>query len=125
MRLLSVFALLALVLTGVGIYAAMATATQQNCDIAVRLALGASRLRVLITVVGQMAVVALAGVVLGTAVALAVTPFLEPLLFGVQRTDLVTYAVTAWLLAAVAIGSCYMPVRRATRLDPATILRAE
>jgi len=125
MRLLSVFALLALVLTGVGIYAAMATATQQNYDIAVRLALGASRLRMLITVVGQMAVVALAGVVLGTAVALAVTPFLEPLLFGVQRTDLVTYAVTAWLLAAVAIGSCYMPVRRATRLDPATILRAE
>lgn len=126
MRLLSVFAVLALVLTGVGIYAVMATATQQrNHEIAVRLALGASRLRVLTTVVGQMAVLAFAGVVLGSAVALAGTRFLEPLLFGVQRADLMTYTVTGSLLAAVAVASCYLPVRRATRLDPTAILRAE
>jgi len=126
MRLLSMFACFALMLTAIGVYALMAaTAHERTHEIGVRLALGASRQRVLTTVVGQMAVIALAGVGMGTAATVAIARYLEPLLFGVPRTDPVTYVVAGLVVLATATASGYLPARRAVRVDPATTLRAE
>jgi putative ABC transport system permease protein len=126
MRLLSVFACLALILTAIGVYAVMATTThERNHEIAVRLALGASPLRVLTTVVGQMTAVASFGVVIGIGAAVVATRYLDPLLFGVGRTDPTTYVAVSGAIMAVAAASSYLPARRAVRIDPATTLRSE
>ncbi|MBZ5565332.1 MAG: FtsX-like permease family protein, partial [Acidobacteriia bacterium] len=120
------FGLLALALAAVGIYGVVAYATRQRThEIGIRMAMGAQRADVLRLVLGQGVRLTLTGVGIGLGVSLAVTRFLRSLLFGVAPTDLVTYVAVALLLCLVALVACYIPARRATRVDPMVALRCE
>jgi predicted permease len=123
---LSGFALLAVVLTAVGIFGVMAqTVAQETRDIGVRLALGAQTSEVTRLVLGRVATLTAAGVVLGLATGLAVTRVAGSLLYRVEPGDPVTFAAVAALLVCVALGASYVPLRRATRVDPVVALRYE
>ena len=124
--LMSAFAALALALTAIGIFGVMAqTVTQRTSEIGVRMALGAQRRDVLALVLGSAARVTVAGVVVGVAVALALTRVVAALLYDVRPHDPVTFASVAVLLAVVALTACYIPARRATRVDAVVALRTE
>jgi len=124
--LLSLFALLALALTAVGIYGVIAySVTQRTQEIGIRLALGAQKSDVLKLVVRQGLLLAVIGVALGLGLALGLTRFLTTLLFGVSATDPLTFVVIAVLLMLTALLACYLPARRATRVDPMVALRYE
>lgn len=124
--LLGGFAVLALVLASIGLYGVLSfTVTQRQREIGVRLALGAHRFNVLGLVVGQGMRLVLAGVVLGVLGSLALTRVLASVLFNVRPTDPLTLVMVTLSLCVVALLACYLPARRATKVDPMQALRYE
>jgi putative ABC transport system permease protein len=122
--LVTAFALVALVLTGAGLYGVMSyIVAQQTREIGVRMALGASGRQVLGMVFGQAGRVTAAGIGIGVAGALALTRSMSSLLFGVSAADPLIYAAVSVLLAAVALAAVAVPASRATRIDPLAALR--
>jgi putative ABC transport system permease protein len=126
MSVMSAFALVALLLSVSGIYGIISfTTTQRTREIGVRMALGADGPMIRGMVLRESAVVILAGLAAGIGGALAATRFLQTLLFEVRPGDPATVAIVAALLGAVGLAACYVPARRATRVDPLIALRSE
>jgi putative ABC transport system permease protein len=124
--LFGLFAGLATLLAAVGIFGVMNySVTLRTREIGIRMALGAQPARVLTLVLRQGLLLTLVGIGIGLVGALALTRVMSSLLFGVDATDPLTYAAIMLLLAAVSLIACYIPARRATRIDPLTALRYE
>jgi ABC-type antimicrobial peptide transport system permease subunit len=126
MVLLSVFANLALALSCVGIYGLISYVVgQRTREIGLRMALGAQRGDVMRMVIGEGAKMALVGLSVGMAGAFGLTTLMENELFGVSAHDPLTFGAVTLLLMFVALVACYIPARRAVRVDPAVALRCE
>ncbi len=124
--LVGAFGLLALVLAAVGIYGVVAFATRQRTlEIGIRVALGARTSDVLRMIAAQGLRLAFVGVIIGIAGALALTRFLATFLYGVKPTDPLTFIAVSLILIAVALLACYIPARRAARVDPMVALRQQ
>jgi putative ABC transport system permease protein len=123
---MGVFAGIALLLAGLGLYGVMAYAVSQRThEIGVRLALGAPRRAILRMVLGQGLKLTLVGMALGMAGSLATTRFMVSLLYGVSATDALTFILVSLMLAGAALLACWLPARRATRVDPLITLRSD
>ena len=126
MVLLALFAGLALTLAAVGIYGIVAySVTERTHEIGVRVALGAQRRDVMAMVVGQGMTMTIVGTAIGVAASAALARLMSSLLFGVSAVDPVTFVAIPLLLIAVALAACYVPARRAMRVDPLETLRSE
>jgi len=126
MLLLTLFAVVAMALAAIGIFGVMSYAVaQQTREIGIRMALGADRDSVIRMVLRQASTVIGIGLVVGLAAAAATGRALAGLLFNLTPTDPMTLGIVAVILAAVALLACYLPARRATRIDPIQALRAE
>jgi putative ABC transport system permease protein len=124
--LLALFAAVALILTTVGLYGVISCSVSENTpQIGIRMALGAQRRDVFNLIVGQGVVLTIAGVVLGLVGAYGLTRLMSNLLFGVAATDPWTFTGVALLLVCVSALACYLPARRATKVDPMVALRYE
>jgi putative ABC transport system permease protein len=123
--LLATAAAVAISLGVIGVYSVISySVSQRTGEVGVRIALGATRGQVLRMIVAQGSLVIGTGIVLGLAAAVAVSGLLESLLFATSRLDPLTYLVVVAILSAVAMIACYLPARRAARIDPASAMRA-
>jgi predicted permease len=125
-RLFGFFGVLALLLAGIGLYGLLAYAVAQRMqEIGIRVALGAQTRDVLRLIIGQGILLAALGVTLGLGGAFGLTRLMQTMLYGVSPTDLLTFAVIAVVLLLVALLACWIPARRATKVDPLIALRCE
>jgi putative ABC transport system permease protein len=126
MWLIGAFAVLALVLAAIGIYGVMAySVSQRTREIGIRMAMGAQRENVLLLILKQGAMLAMAGVIVGLVGALALAQVMANLVFGVSTRDLVTFSVMPWVVLLMILVGCYIPARRAAKVDPMVALRYE
>jgi ABC-type antimicrobial peptide transport system permease subunit len=126
MILLAVFAALALILSSVGIYGVISYLVgQRTHEIGVRIALGARRWDVLNLILSQGAKLTLLGIVIGVAASLGLTKLMTRMLYGVSASDPLTFISVVILLSLVALAACFIPTRRAMRVDPMVALRCE
>jgi len=124
--LLSLFSILALLLTAAGVYGVMSySVTQRSHEIGIRMSLGAGHYDIMKTVVGRGMALAFAGAAFGVVAALALTRVIASLLFNIKETDAVTFIATSGLLLGVALAANLIPARRATKVDPLNALRYE
>jgi len=125
-QFVAAFAVFALVLAAIGIYGVMAySVSTRRQEMGIRLSLGAGPRDILKLVVGQGMRLALLGVAIGVIASLALTRLLSTLLFGVRSTDPIAFTAAAAVLLLTALVACYVPARRATRVDPIIVLRYE
>jgi putative ABC transport system permease protein len=125
-RLLMLFGAIALAVATVGVYGLTAfTVARRAKELGVRMALGARPRDLVRMLIAQSAVLIVVGLVAGTAAALLLTRLVKALLFGVTATDPLSFAAAAAVLAVATLGATIVPARRATRVDPLAVLRAE
>ncbi|HEV2444986.1 MAG TPA: FtsX-like permease family protein, partial [Candidatus Sulfopaludibacter sp.] len=126
MMLVWAFAALALLLSAVGIFGVMSyTVSRRTQELAIRMALGADRPAVMRLILREGLAVTLTGVLVGLAISLALSRVMAGYVYGIRSTDPLTYTAAALVLVIIALAACYLPARRALRIQPMRALRVE